>query len=52
MVYFTAVVCRDSGVPDIAPVAVLNVIPDGRVGLIPQDVAEPPVVDGVVVVMV
>ena len=52
MVYVTAVVCKDSGVPEIAPVAVLNDIPAGKEGLIPQDVAVPPVVDGVVVVMV
>ena len=52
MVYVTAVVCKDSGVPEIAPVAVLNERPAGKSGLIAQVLAVPPVVDGVAVVMV
>jgi hypothetical protein len=47
-----AVVWRVSGVPEIAPVAVLNVRPDGKLGLIAQEVAPPPDVVGVVVVIV
>ncbi len=51
-VYVTAVVCKDSGVPEMAPVAVLNESPVGKVGWIAHEVAVPPVVDGVVVVIV
>ena len=51
-VYVTVVVCKDSGVPEIAPVAVLIERPAGKSGLIPHVVAVPPVVDGVAVVMV
>ena len=51
-VYVTVVVCKDSGVPEIAPVAVLIERPAGKSGLIPQILAVPPVVDGVAVVMV
>ena len=51
-VYVTAVVCRFSGVPEMAPVAELNDMPEGKLGLIPHEVAVPPVVDGVAVVMV
>ena len=52
MVYVTAVVCKDSGVPDMAPVAESNDMPEGKLGLMPHVVAVPPVVDGVAVVMV
>ncbi len=52
MVYVTVVVCKDSGVPEMAPVAVLRDMPEGKLGLIPQVLAVPPVVDGVAVVMV
>ena len=52
IVEVTAVVWRVSGVPEIAPVAVLRVRPDGKLGLISQEVALPPVVVGVVVVIV
>ena len=48
----TFVVCSVSGVPETAPVAVLNESPVGKVGLIAHEVAVPPVVDGVVVVIV
>ena len=51
-VYVTVVVCKDSGVPEIAPVAVLIERPVGKLGLIAQVLAVPPVVDGVAVVMV
>ena len=51
-VYVTVVVCKDSGVPEMAPVALLNDIPVGNAGLMPHVVAVPPVVDGVAVVMV
>ena len=50
--YVTVVVCKDSGVPEIAPVAVLIERPAGKSGLIPHVLAVPPVVDGVAVVMV
>ena len=36
----------------MAPVAVLRVRPEGKLGLMPHVVAVPPVVDGVAVVMV
>ena len=51
-VYVTVVVCKDSGVPETAPVAVLIERPAGKSGLIAQVLAVPPVVDGVAVVMV
>ena len=51
-VYVTVVVCKDSGVPEMAPVALLNDKPLGKLGLMPQVVAVPPVVEGVAVVMV
>ena len=51
-VYVTVVVCKDSGVPEMAPVAESNDMPEGKLGLIPHVVAVPPVVDGVAVVMV
>ena len=50
--YVTVVVCKDSGVPEMAPVAESNDMPEGKLGLIPHVVAVPPVVDGVAVVMV
>ena len=51
-VYVTAVVCKDSGVPEIAPVAESKDMPEGKLGLMPHVVAVPPVVDGVAAVMV
>ena len=39
------------GVPEIAPVVVLNINPDGKAGPIDQLVDEPPVLVGVQVVM-
>ena len=45
-------VCSTSGVPDIAPVAVLKESPEGRAGWTPHEVGVPPVVVAVMVVMV
>ena len=49
MVYVTAVVCNTDGVPLMAPVLALNAIPLGIDGLISHVVADPPLMDGVVV---
>ena len=51
-VYVAAVVCRFSGVPEMAPVPALKDKPAGKLGLMLHVVAVPPDVDGVAVVMV
>ncbi len=49
MVYVTAVVCKVEGVPLMAPVLELKARPFGIDGLISHVVADPPLMDGVVV---
>ena len=49
IVYVTAVVCKIEGVPLMAPVLALNESPLGMDGLISHAVADPPLMEGVVV---
>ena len=51
MVYVTAEVCRTLGVPLMAPVVELNAKPLGMEGLMAHDIAAPPPMAGVVVIM-
>ena len=51
-VWVLVVVCSTSGVPEMAPVLGSNDSPEGRLGWMAHEVGVPPVVDGVVVVIV
>ena len=50
-VYCTAVVCKTVGVPQIVPLLLPKFKPEGRLGLISQDVGLPPVVVASLAVM-